>query len=69
MVLMGERLLKLLEPMMADFKCAIAKMRTLGATEGEIHAALDRFEELYAPGDDPEGKLVMAVLREAARPV
>jgi hypothetical protein len=66
---MGERLLKILEPMMADFKCEIAKMRSAGATEEEIGARLDRFEEIYAPNEDPEGKLVMAVLREAARPV
>jgi hypothetical protein len=29
---------------------------------------LDEFEEVYAPDEDDEGKLVIAVLRQAARP-
>jgi hypothetical protein len=29
---------------------------------------LDEFEKIYAPDDDEEGKLVLAVLRQTARP-
>ena len=32
-----------------------------------IDRMLDEFEEVYAPDEDAEGKLVMAVLRQAAR--
>ena len=45
----------------------IAKMRSEGATQAEIDRMLDEFEEVYAPDEDAEGKLVMAVLRQAAR--
>ena len=31
-----------------------------GATQTEIDLMLDEFEEVYAPEDDDEGKLVMA---------
>jgi hypothetical protein len=53
--------------MLAGFKLEIAKMRWEGASQAEIDLMLDEFEEVYAPDDDAEGKLVMAVLREAAR--
>jgi hypothetical protein len=61
-------LLKIIQPMLASFKLEIAKMRSEGATQAEIDLMLDEFEEVYAPNDDAEGKLVMAVLRQAARP-
>jgi len=61
-------LLKIIQPKLASFKLEIAKMRSEGATQAEIDLMLDEFEEVYAPDDDAEGKLVMAVLRQAARP-
>ena len=54
--------------MLAGFKLEIAKMRSEGATQAEIDLMLDEFEEAYGPDDDDEGKLVIAVLRQAARP-
>ena len=61
-------LLQMIQPMLAGFKLEIAKMRSQGATQAEIDLMLDEFEEAYAPDDDDEGKLVIAVLRQAARP-
>ena len=60
-------LLQIIQRMLADFKLEIAKMRSEGATQAEIDLMLDEFEEVYAPDDDAEGKLVVAVLRQAAR--
>ena len=60
-------LLQIIQPMLAGFKLEIAKMRSEGATQAEIDHMLDEFEEVYAPDDDAEGKLVMGVLRQAAR--
>ena len=60
-------LLQIIQPMLAGFKHEIAKMRLEGATQAEIYLMLDEFEEDYAANDDAEGKLVMAVLRQAAR--
>ena len=51
----------------ARLKREIATMRPEGATQAEIDLMLDEFEEIYARDDDAEGKLVMALLREAAR--
>jgi hypothetical protein len=59
-------LLQMIQPMLARFKREIAKMRSEGATQAEIDLMLDEFEEDYAADDDAEGKLVMAVLRQAA---
>ena len=61
-------LLQIIQPMLAGFKLEIAKMRSEGATQAEIDLMLDEFEQVYAPDDDDEGKLVIAVLRQAARP-
>jgi hypothetical protein len=61
-------LLQIIRRMLADFKFDIAKMRSEGATQAEIDLMLDEVEEAYAPDDDDEGKLVIAVLRQAARP-
>jgi hypothetical protein len=61
------QLLKILEPMMAAFKREIADMRKAGASQADINEMLDRFEKVYAPDDDDEGNLVVAVLREAAK--
>jgi hypothetical protein len=60
-------LLQMIQPMLARFKREIAKMRSEGATQAEIDLMLKEFEEIHAPDDDAEGKLVIAVLREAAR--
>ena len=60
-------LLQIIEPMLAGFKLEIAKMRLEGASQAEIDLMLDEFEEVYARDDNDEGKLVMAVLRQAAR--
>jgi len=62
-----DHLLQIIQPMLADFKVERAKMRSEGATEADIDLMLDEFAEVYAPEDDAEGKLVMAILREAAR--
>ena len=62
-----DHLLQIIQPMLAGFKLEIAKMRSEGATQAEIDLMLDEFEEVYAADDDAEGKLVMAVLRQAAR--
>jgi len=51
---------------LAGFKLDIANMRSEGATQVEIDLMLDEFNEIYA--HDDEGKLVIAVLRQAARP-
>jgi len=59
-------LLKVIEPMLADFKLEITKMRSEGATQFDIDLLLDELEEIYAPNDD-EGRLVIAILRQAAR--
>jgi hypothetical protein len=61
-------LLQIIQRMLAGFKLEIAKMRSEGATQAEIDLMLDEFEEAYAPDEDNEGKLVIAVLRQAARP-
>ena len=60
------RLLQIIQPMLAGFKLDIANMRSEGATQAEIDLMLDEFDEVYA--HDDEGKLVIAVLRQAARP-
>ena len=62
-----DRLLQIIQAMLVGFKLEIAKMRSEGATQTEIDLMLDEFEEAYAADDDAEGKLVMAVLRQAAR--
>jgi hypothetical protein len=62
-----DHLLRIIQPMLAGFKLEIAKLRSEGATQTEIEQTLDEFEEIYAPDDDAEGKLVIALLREAAR--
>jgi hypothetical protein len=61
-------LLQIIQLMLVGFKHDIAKMRSEGATQTEIDLMLDEFEEVYAPDEDDEGKLVIAVLRQAARP-
>ena len=60
-------LLQMIQPMLARLKREIATMRSEGASQAEIDLMLDEFEEIYARDDDAEGKLVMALLREAAR--
>ena len=60
--------MQIIQPMLAGFKLEIVKMRSEGATQAEIDLMLDELEKVYAPDDDDEGKLVIAVLRQAARP-
>ena len=60
------RVLQIVQPMLAGFKLDIADMRSEGATQAEIDLMLDEFDEVYA--HDDEGKFVIAVLRQAARP-
>jgi len=59
-------LLELIEPMLKDFKDEVAKLRSAGATQADIDRMLDKFERAYAPEEDDEGKLVVAILRQAA---
>ena len=54
--------MQIVQPMLAGFKLEIAKMRSEGVTQAEIDLMLDEFEEVYAPEDDAEGELVVAVL-------
>ena len=60
-------LLHIVQPMLGQFKLEIAKMRAEGATHAEIDLMLDELGELYGLEDDEEGKIIMAVLRQAAR--
>ena len=62
------QILNILKPMMADFKEEISELRAEGASQADIDAMLDELEEAYASSNGPEGKLVIAVLREAAQP-
>ena len=62
------QILNILKSMMADFKGEISELRAEGASQTDMDAMLDEFEEAYAPRNDAEGKLVIAVLREAAQP-
>jgi hypothetical protein len=59
------QILNILKSMMANFKGEISELRAEGASQADIDAMLDEFEEAYASN---EGKLVIAVLREAAQP-
>ena len=60
------QILNILKSMMADFKGEISELRAEGASQGDIDAMRDEFEEAYASCN--EGKLVIAVLREAEQP-
>lgn len=62
-----DHLLQIVQPMLVAFKREIAKMRSDGATQAEIDQMLDELDEAYSRDDDAEGRLVVAVLREAAR--
>jgi len=59
--------LQIVQPMLVAFKHEITKMRSDGATQAEIDQMLDELDEAYSRDDDAEGRLVVAVLREAAR--
>jgi transcriptional regulator len=58
-------LLAIIRPMLTEFKREIEKMRKAGASQDEIDRMLDDFEGRY--GSNAEGKLVMEVLRQAAK--
>jgi hypothetical protein len=47
-----DKLLQMINPMLAGFKLEIAKMRSDGATQADIDLMLDEFEEAYAPDND-----------------
>ena len=53
--------------MLVAFKREIAKMRSDGATQAEIDQMLDELQEAYSRDANAEGRLVVAVLRQAAR--
>ena len=61
-----DHLLQVVQPMLVAFKREIAKMRSDGATQAEIDQMLDELEEAYSRDDNAEGRLVVAVLRQAA---
>jgi hypothetical protein len=62
-----DHLLQIVQPMLVAFKREIAKMRSDGATHAEIDQMLDELEEAYSRDANAEGRLVVAVLRQAAR--
>ena len=62
-----DHLLQIVQPMLVAFKREIAKMRSDGATQAEIDQMLDELEEAYSRDANAEGRLVVAVLRQAAR--
>ena len=62
-----DHLLQIVQPMLVAFKREIAKMRSDGTTQAEIDQMLDELEEAYSRDANAEGRLVLAVLRQAAR--
>lgn len=62
-----DHLLQIVQPMLVAFKREITKMRSDGATQAEIDQMLDELEEAYSRDANAEGRLVVAVLRQAAR--
>ena len=62
-----DHLLQIVQPMLVAFKREIAKMRSDGATQAKINQMLDELEEAYSRDANAEGRLVVAVLRQAAR--
>lgn len=62
-----DHLLQVVQPMLVAFKREIAKMRSDGATQAEIDQMLDELQEAYSRDANAEGRLVVAVLRQAAR--
>ena len=62
-----DHLLQIVQPMLVAFKREIAKMRSDGATQAEIDQILDELQEAYSRDANAEGRLVVAVLRQAAR--
>jgi hypothetical protein len=42
-------MLKLVEPMLSDFKEEIARLRSVGATQADIEDMLDKFESAMQP--------------------
>lgn len=61
-----DHLLQIVQPMLVAFKREIAKMRSDGATQAEIDQMLDELQEAYSRDANAEGRLVVAVLRQAA---
>jgi hypothetical protein len=61
-----DHLLALLKPMLASFMRELEELRAAGATQSDVERMLDDFERRYAV--DEESKLVVEVLRQAARP-
>jgi hypothetical protein len=62
-----DHLLQVVQPMLVAFKREIAKMRSDGATQAEIDQMRDELEEADSRDANAEGRLVVAVLRQAAR--
>jgi len=59
---------QIIQPMLVAFKQEIANMRSEGATQAEIDEMLDELERAHRPDDNAEGKLIVELLRLAARP-
>jgi hypothetical protein len=60
-----ERLLAMVGPMLVSFKREFEDLRAAGATQSDVDRMLDDFEEKYA--EDEESRLVVEILRQAAR--
>ena len=56
-------------PSAKDNPADVGRLQTRNSENafGGCHRTLDEFEEVYAPDEDAEGKLVVAVLRQAGR--
>jgi hypothetical protein len=52
--------------MLTNFKRELEELRAAGATQSDVERMLDDFEERYA--EDEESRLVVEILRQAARP-
>jgi hypothetical protein len=61
-------LLQRVGSMFTDFRIEIANLRAEGATPADIDVMLDQFQSAYATDGGDEAILVIAVLREAAKP-
>jgi len=63
-----DHLWQIIQPMLVAFKQEVANMRSEGATQAEIDEMLDELERVHGRDDKAEGKLIMALLKLAARP-
>ena len=61
-------LLERVGSMFTDFRIEIANLRAEGATQADIDVMLDQFQSAHATDGGDEANLVIAVLKEAAKP-